>query len=64
MDGGDFDRLYDEGESVGLDPSTVLGTVPLPFSPGLGCSCSSQPSQGRTIDIVFPYTPSLFFISR
>ena len=37
---GDFNRLYDEGERGVLDPSTVLGTVPLPF-------------QGRTIDIPF-----------
>ena len=38
---GDFDRLSDKGESVVLDLSTVLRTVPLPF-------------QGRTIDIVSP----------
>ena len=32
----------------------VIRTVPLPFSPGLGCSFSSQPSQGRTIALCPP----------
>ena len=35
--------MYDEAENVVLDPSTVLGTVPLPF-------------QGRTKEIVSPVT--------
>ena len=48
---GDFNYLYDEGESVVLDLSTVLGTVPLPF-------------QGRTKTLCPPYIFSLFFISR
>ena len=37
MDGGGFNRLYDEGESVVLDLSTVLRTVPLPFQGRTKC---------------------------
>ena len=47
MDVGDFDRLYDEGEGVVLDLSTVHAHGP-PSLPGKdkrysllqGCSCS------------------------
>ena len=61
MDRGDFNRSYDEGESVVLDPSTSHSAGP-PSLPGKdkrysllqGCSCSSQPSQGRTKEIVSP----------
>ncbi len=50
--GGSHTSLpFQDGVTRTVDVRTYppsIRTVPLPFSPGLGCSFSSQPSQGRT----------------